>query len=288
MAALTEAMRQALAAARVGVHTFPSEWTVLTMSAEDCSNSKKTLGEWVDLERDPRSGYYTDIISAAVPSLKTLGSHPMVIPAHQTIILGSNLQIRTMINRIFYTALAQCTIGQEDCPMTPAPQAANDPGEARSPATSTETGESIPFLPPTPLILPLPLPRTPGHPITFHTRRGSILLSPNAMLGYDVTSIDPLAMTEADERAPTREEVIALNATCTPGTPLVWPIAHLYLRVVGRSADNILDVVSALCDHFGLTTYQQLEVCSAPRYGHGMANALDTGLLWTHHHLPRG
>ena len=223
MPALTGAMRQALEAAKIDVQTFPSDWTVLTMHPDHCSLNKKTLGMWIDLERDPQAEYYKRIALDAVPSLETLGAHPMVIPDHQTIILGSNLQIRTMINRVFYTALAQCTSGPDDCPMTPAHQVAEDPEAVRSPASSTETGESVPYRPPTPLIIPLPLPRTPGQPVTLHTRKGDILLSPNALPGYDVTIIDPLAMEDADERAPEREEVIALNATGLSGAPFVWP-----------------------------------------------------------------
>ena len=62
---------------------------------------------------------------------------------------------------------------------------------------------------------------------------------------------------------------------------------HLYHRVVGDSPEEILQVVSALCSFYGLTSYQQLNVCCAPRYGLGMPEAPHTGLLWTHYELPR-
>ena len=140
-------MRQELEAANIDVHTFPSGWTVLTMHPDHSSNSKKLLGKWIDVEWDPRAEHYMGIAYAAVPSLDDLGKHPMIIMEHQTIVLGPNLQTRSMINRVFYTALAQCAAGPDDCPMTPAHRVADVPEAEQSPASSTETGESVPYRP---------------------------------------------------------------------------------------------------------------------------------------------
>ena len=88
MTALTGAVRQALADARIEVHTFPSDWTVLTMPPDISSRNKTLLGEWIDIEWHDQGEHYRSLINAAVPSWETLGAHPAVIPDHQTIILG--------------------------------------------------------------------------------------------------------------------------------------------------------------------------------------------------------